>query len=320
MMSALETVAASPMMGAPCYAAPFQALDQQVSLDASEASYVKHLQHDDPIFAGHYPHFAIFPGVLVFEAFAQAIRHFAEKNGQPLLRVNRIKSLRFLKSLHPGDTYKVTVKQIKTHADSSIEFSAQCESNGQAIASATLFAETQPVPIAIEVAELDASAQYLSVQENLLQLQTVLPQRFPMLLVDRALQLQPGKSVVAQKNVSLNEPSYRFCRNVQQAQDLAYPAALIIESFSQAVGLLLGSVWDMESAKTENFVAFGAFQEIAVHGFAYPGDCIVHRVTLDFSNANSAMFCGHSFVNGVPILSYKRLIAVMLPNVSGAQA
>lgn len=33
-----------------------------------------------------------------------------------------------------------------------------------------------------------------------------LPHRYPMLLVDRVLELVPGKSIVAIKNVSMNEP------------------------------------------------------------------------------------------------------------------
>ena len=37
------------------------------------------------------------------------------------------------------------------------------------------------------------------------EIQAILPHRYPMLMVDRVLDLKPGESVVAQKNVSINE-------------------------------------------------------------------------------------------------------------------
>ena len=37
------------------------------------------------------------------------------------------------------------------------------------------------------------------------EIQAILPHRYPMLMIDRVLDLKPGESVVAQKNVSINE-------------------------------------------------------------------------------------------------------------------
>ena len=40
------------------------------------------------------------------------------------------------------------------------------------------------------------------------QIMARLPHRYPMLLVDRVLEMVPGKSIVAIKNVSMNEPFF----------------------------------------------------------------------------------------------------------------
>ena len=328
-MSFLAKLASGhPVILPPAYAAPFDALGYLLDERDDALSFSNTLNPHDPIFSGHYPHFAIFPGVLIYEAFSQAIRYYCEKQGNDnaqggrdsVQRVSRIKTLRFLKSLHPGDSYTVTIRRVQTHLDGSTEFLAKCESGNAQVATASLLARPDFTPAPAEFPSIESQSTYLPSAENLMQLQAVLPQRYPMLLVDRTLDLQAGRSVIAQKNISISEPCYRYCQTVRGADDLAYPSSLIIESFSQAVELLLSSVWDMESAKQDKIVAFGAFQDIVIYGSAYPGDSIVHRVELEYANATSAMFCGHSYVNGVPLLSYKRLIGVVLPKAESAGA
>lgn len=63
----------------------------------------------------------------------------------------------------------------------------------------------------------------------------VLPHRYPILLVDRVLELVPGKRVVAIKNVTRNEPFFdgHFPGNP------IMPGVLVIEAMAQTAGLLL---------------------------------------------------------------------------------
>ncbi|MFA5610498.1 MAG: 3-hydroxyacyl-ACP dehydratase FabZ, partial [Alcaligenes sp.] len=60
-----------------------------------------------------------------------------------------------------------------------------------------------------------------------------LPHRYPMLLVDRVLELVPGKSIVAIKNVSMNEPF--FTGHFPHMPVM--PGVLIIEAMAQAAAL-----------------------------------------------------------------------------------
>lgn len=61
-----------------------------------------------------------------------------------------------------------------------------------------------------------------------------LPHRYPFLLVDRVLELEEGKTILARKNVSINEPFF-----TGHFPDFpVMPGVLIIEAMAQAAGIL----------------------------------------------------------------------------------
>ena len=70
---------------------------------------------------------------------------------------------------------------------------------------------------------------------NIEQIQKFLPHRFPFLLVDRVKKVHPGKSIVALKNVSCNEPFFQG----HFPGKMIMPGVLIVEAIAQAGGILL---------------------------------------------------------------------------------
>ena len=74
-----------------------------------------------------------------------------------------------------------------------------------------------------------------------------LPHRYPMLLVDRVLECEPGKRILAVKNVSINEPYFvgHFPHHP------VMPGVLIVEALAQAAAVLsfktLGTISDDKS-------------------------------------------------------------------------
>ncbi|BBB28539.1 3-hydroxyacyl-ACP dehydratase FabZ [Neptunomonas japonica] len=61
-----------------------------------------------------------------------------------------------------------------------------------------------------------------------------LPHRYPFLLVDRVLEITPGESIVALKNVTVNEPFF----NGHFPEHPVMPGVLIVEAMAQAAGIL----------------------------------------------------------------------------------
>lgn len=74
-----------------------------------------------------------------------------------------------------------------------------------------------------------------------------LPHRYPFLLVDRVLECEPGKTIVAVKNVTINEPFFQG----HFPHHPVMPGVLIMEALAQAAGILsfktMGSMPDEHS-------------------------------------------------------------------------
>lgn len=79
-----------------------------------------------------------------------------------------------------------------------------------------------------------------------------LPHRYPFLLVDRVLSLEPGKNIVALKNVTINEPFFPG----HYPHHPVMPGVLIIEAMAQAAALL--SFQSMEKKLDEKSVYYFA--------------------------------------------------------------
>ena len=62
----------------------------------------------------------------------------------------------------------------------------------------------------------------------------LLPHEYPMLMVDRVLEVEPGKSIVGYKNISINEQI--FVGHFPSAP--IFPGVLIIEAMAQISGIL----------------------------------------------------------------------------------
>ncbi|MDD5180425.1 MAG: 3-hydroxyacyl-ACP dehydratase FabZ [Gallionellaceae bacterium] len=74
----------------------------------------------------------------------------------------------------------------------------------------------------------------MSIQMDIHEILQHLPHRYPFLLIDRVLSVEPGKSIVALKNVSINEPFFPG----HYPHHPVMPGVLIIEAMAQAAALL----------------------------------------------------------------------------------
>jgi len=69
---------------------------------------------------------------------------------------------------------------------------------------------------------------------NIQDVKNYLPHRYPFLLIDRVLDIEVGKSIVAIKNVTFNEPQFTGHFPSQPIM----PGVMIVEALAQATGIL----------------------------------------------------------------------------------
>jgi 3-hydroxyacyl-[acyl-carrier-protein] dehydratase len=84
------------------------AMGEVVFLNASSIRTRRWLSPDEEVFAGHYPHHPVFPGVLLLEGAIQATRVFAARLGGQA-RLADLQSLRFHQALYPRDCYALDI-------------------------------------------------------------------------------------------------------------------------------------------------------------------------------------------------------------------
>jgi 3-hydroxyacyl-[acyl-carrier-protein] dehydratase len=103
------------------------------------------------------------------------------------------------------------------------------------------------------------------------EIQSLLPHRFPFLLVDRVISLETDK-ITAIKNVSLNEP---FFPGHFPGMPIM-PGVLIIEAMAQAGGILAARTSDYDPEK--QVVMFMAIDKVKFRKPVTPGDQLVMEI------------------------------------------
>jgi 3-hydroxyacyl-[acyl-carrier-protein] dehydratase len=96
-------------------------------------------------------------------------------------------------------------------------------------------------------------------------IQSILPHRYPILLVDRVLEIEPGKRIVAIKNVTINEEFFlgHFPGHP------VMPGVLLLEALAQAGGILL--LHDMPD-RASKLLYFTGIEKARFRRPVVPGD------------------------------------------------
>jgi len=130
---------------------------------------------------------------------------------------------------------------------------------------------------------------------NILDIQKILPHRFPFLLVDRVTNLTVGKSIEAYKNVSISEPVFQG----HFPGHPIYPGVMIIEGMAQAGGVLaFKSMSESEQQNAEDKVVY--FMSIDKAKFRVPvtpGDRLVYRLEVIKNKGNIWFLDGKAYVD-----------------------
>ena len=105
------------------------------------------------------------------------------------------------------------------------------------------------------------------------QIQKIIPHRYPMLLIDRIDELEPGKKAVATRNVTIHEEVF----NGHFPDNPVMPGVLIVEALAQTGAVALLSMPEFKG-KT---AYFGGIRQAKFRKVVRPGDTLRLEVTLD---------------------------------------
>lgn len=109
---------------------------------------------------------------------------------------------------------------------------------------------------------MDTEKKIISVEE----IQKLIPHRYPMLLIDRVLDYEPGKWLHGIKNVTFNEPVFQG----HFPEYSIFPGVLILEAMAQATGVL-GFKTNQDKAGKELYL-FASIDNAKFKKPVVPGD------------------------------------------------
>lgn len=131
-----------------------------------------------------------------------------------------------------------------------------------------------------------------------------LPHRYPFLLVDRVLSLEKSKSIVALKNVTINEGFFQG----HFPEVRIMPGVLIVEALAQAGGILL---FNSISEPEKKLVMLSKIDDMKFRKPVVPGDQL--RLECEFLKLKSRFIQirGRAYVDGEIVVEGQMLASVL---------
>jgi 3-hydroxyacyl-[acyl-carrier-protein] dehydratase len=151
------------------------------------------------------------------------------------------------------------------------------------------------------------SSSHIALPVDVTRIQGLLPHRYPFLLVDRVLELEPHQRILAMKNVSVNEPFFQG----HFPGHPVMPGVLVVEAMAQAGGLLtqLSLQHDGDGEKQEKLFYLVKVDNARFSKMVVPGDQLLLEVRLKRQIRNMAQYQSLARVDGKEVASAEILCA-----------
>ena len=139
-------------------------------------------------------------------------------------------------------------------------------------------------------------------------IQNYLPHRYPFLLIDKVIDIKKNKSIIAQKNVSNNEPFFQG----HFPDYPVFPGVLLLEAMAQATAILDIESNDRDMSKQLYY--FVGIDKARFKKQVVPGDIIIINAKLNQSKNDIHKFSSECHVNDEVVCTSELIGAIRSKN------
>ena len=138
---------------------------------------------------------------------------------------------------------------------------------------------------------------------------SILPHRFPFLLIDRVEELSIGESIKAYKNVTYNEQIFQG----HFPGHPIYPGVMIIEGLAQAGGVLAFKSMEKDGANlSDKVVYFMSIDNAKFRNPVRPGDKLEYRISVIKHRGRIWVLKGKAYINDGATLAAQAELQAMI--------
>jgi len=142
-------------------------------------------------------------------------------------------------------------------------------------------------------------------------IERILPHRYPFLLVDRIIALEPDKRIVGIKNISLNE---RFLSPETREGGPTLPPTILTEAIAQVGAILILS----KPENRDRLPYFMGIEKVRYRGVVRPGEVVVIEARVLRLRSRMGVLTGHARV-GDRIVAHGTMTFALGPKGRGLQ-
>jgi 3-hydroxyacyl-[acyl-carrier-protein] dehydratase len=150
-------------------------------------------------------------------------------------------------------------------------------------------------------------------QADILDIKAMIPHRYPFLLIDRVVNIAPGKSAVGLKNVTANEPHFEGHFPVRPVM----PGVLIIEAMAQTSAVLVVETLGLHNS--DRLVYFMSIDMAKFRSPVVPGDRLELHVEVVRGRSKVWKFGGTARVGDSVCAESVWTAMIMTPEEAGAK-
>lgn len=142
-------------------------------------------------------------------------------------------------------------------------------------------------------------------------IERILPHRYPFLLVDRIIVLEPDKRIVGIKNVSLNE---RYLSPATRDGGPTLPPTILTEAIAQVGAILILS----KPENRDRLPYFMGIERVRYRGVVRPGEVVEIEARVRRLRSRMGVLTGHARVNG-RVIAHGTMTFALGPKGRGLQ-